>query len=143
MYVARNKNGFLWLFNAEPTREEHCFVNMQNIDINTWNCVELNRHSFPEVTWENSPKKVVLEEYHESNREKAEKLLVDEGFFYITSVHRNDLEGLGFDISEVTDDQMKILAKQMSNDYCNQLFHISLEILAEGLGIPKKEKQNQ
>lgn len=83
-----------------------------------------------------------LEDVYQSNHEKAEKLLQKEGFFYITSVHRDDLETLGFDVSEVTDEEMKSLAKHMSNDYCEQLFHSSLEILAECMGIPKK-KENE
>lgn len=73
----------------------------------------------------------------------AGKLLEREGFFYITSVHRDDLEERGFDVSNVTDKQMRRLANQMSDDYCNQLFHESMEILAEGLGIPRKEKQDE
>ena len=140
MHVARNKNGFLWLFNSEPKREEQYFVSTSEFE--PWHCVELSRHLFPEVTWENSPKRVALEEDYQSNHEKAENLLMSEGFFYITSVHRDDLEALGFDVSEVTDTQMKKLAKQMSDDYCNQLFHTSLEILAEELGIPKIKNQN-
>lgn len=139
MYVARNKNGFLWLFNSEPIREEHCFVSGSKFE--PWHCIELSRHLFPEVTWENSPKKVVLvKEDYLPNLERAERLLMDEGFFHIASVHRDDLEEIGFDASEVTDKQMKSLAKQMADDYCNQLFHSSLDILAELNGIPKKQK---
>lgn len=74
-----------------------------------------------------------------SNREMACDLLREEGFFYITSVHRDDLEAAEFDVSEVSDDQMEWLAKQMRNDYCTQMFHESMEILAECLGFPKKE----
>lgn len=73
----------------------------------------------------------------------AGKLLERDGFFYITSVHRDDLEERGFDVSNVTDKQMRRLANQMSDDYCNQLFHESMEILAEGLGLPRKEKQDE
>lgn len=73
----------------------------------------------------------------------AGKLLERDGFFYITSVHRDDLEERGFDVSNVTDKQMRRLANQMSDDYCNQLFHESMEILADGLGIPRKEKQDE
>ena len=66
-------------------------------------------------------------------------LLREEGFFYITSVHRDDLEAAEFDVSEVSDDQMERLAKLMRDDYCTQMFHESMEILAECLGFPKKE----
>lgn len=82
----------------------------------------------------------LLEEVRtKSNREMACDLLREEGFFYITSVHRDDLEAVEFDVSEVSDDQMERLAKQMRNDYCAQMFHESMEILAENLGFPKKE----
>lgn len=68
-----------------------------------------------------------VEEYQQA----IEALDYEEGFFKITSVHRDDLENLGFDTSEITDDQMERLAEKMCNDYCEQLFHSSLEILAE------------
>ena len=42
------------------------------------------------------------------------------GYFVITSVHRDDLEAAGFDSSKVTDEQMELLAKYMANDYLNQ-----------------------
>ncbi|NDW08761.1 hypothetical protein [Dysgonomonas sp. 520] len=59
-------------------------------------------------------------------------------YFHITSVHRDDLIHKGFDVSNVQDCDMETLARKMSNDYCEQLFWTSLEIIAEdGLGIPK------
>lgn len=76
----------------------------------------------------------------ESVQSISEKLLERDGFFYITSVHRDDLEERGFDVSEVTDADMRWLAHKMSDDYCNQLFHESMEILAECMGIPKREE---
>ena len=62
----------------------------------------------------------------------------DDGFFPITSVSREDLEEKGFDTSEVSDDTMRILASKLADDYCEQLFWPSLEIIAECLGIPLK-----
>lgn len=61
--------------------------------------------------------------------------------FVITSVSRGDLEALGYDTSEVSDEKMEYLAKKMANDYCEQLFWSSLDILAEYLEIPKKENE--
>lgn len=75
-----------------------------------------------------------------SNREMACELLKEEGFFYITSVHRDDLEAKDFDVSEVTDNEMEYLAKRMCGDYCTQMFHESMSILAECMGVPKKDK---
>ena len=61
-------------------------------------------------------------------------------YFVITRVHRDDLDGIGFDVSEVTDCTMERLASKMANDYLEQLYWIQLPILAEDLDIPKKEK---
>jgi len=61
--------------------------------------------------------------------------------FPITSVSREDLEALGFDTSNVSDDTMERLASKLADDYCEQLFWSSLEILAENhFNIPKKIK---
>ena len=60
------------------------------------------------------------------------------GYFPITSVHRDDLEGKGFDVKKISDDDMQNLAKKMANDYYEQLFWLSMEIIAgEILGFPK------
>lgn len=59
--------------------------------------------------------------------------------FVITKVSRADLDALGFDTSEVSDDTMERLASKLGDDYCEQLFWDSLDIIAEYLEIPKKE----
>lgn len=59
--------------------------------------------------------------------------------FPITSVSRADLKALGFDTSNVSDDTMEHLASKLADDYCEQLFWISLRVLAEDyFNIPKK-----
>ena len=59
--------------------------------------------------------------------------------FPITSISREDLEALGFDTSNVSDDTMEHLASKLADDYCEQLFWISLGVLAEDyFNIPKK-----
>lgn len=63
------------------------------------------------------------------------------GYFQITAVHRDDLEASGFDVSEVSDDTMRSIAAKMCDDYVEQMFWISLKIIAEELGIPKKEEE--
>lgn len=60
--------------------------------------------------------------------------------FVISVLSRADLEALGFDVSNVDDDTMQRLADKLGNDYCEQLFWSSLEILAEYFEIPKEEK---
>ena len=61
--------------------------------------------------------------------------------FVITEVSREDLEELGYETSEVSDKTMEYLAKKLADDYCEQLFWTSLNIIAEGLDIPKKKSQ--
>lgn len=58
--------------------------------------------------------------------------------FEISSVSRDDLDYIGFDTSEVSDETMEHLASKLGDDYCDQLFWTSLRIMAEHLGIPKK-----
>ena len=60
--------------------------------------------------------------------------------FKITSVTREDLESRGFDTTNITDEQMERLAQKMCDDYLEQMFWISLDIIAEDIiGIPKKK----
>ena len=62
------------------------------------------------------------------------------GYFPITSVHRDDLQGAGFDVEKISDDDMKELASKMADDYCEQLFWSSMEIIAgDILGFPKEK----
>lgn len=64
------------------------------------------------------------------------------GGFVISEVSKGDLEELGFDTTNVTDEQMECLASKLGDDYCEQLFWISLGGIAEMLGIPKKTTDN-
>ena len=60
--------------------------------------------------------------------------------FKITSITREDLEMRGFDTTNITDEQMERLAQKMCDDYLEQMFWISLDIIAEDIiGIPKKK----
>ena len=65
----------------------------------------------------------------------------DEGYFKISCLHRDDLEGIGYDTSGVDDSVMKTLASKLSDDYCEQLFWNSLSIIAKDLGIPERENK--
>ena len=61
--------------------------------------------------------------------------------FEITSVSREDWESRGFDTTNITDEQMEELARKMCDDYLEQMFWISLDIIAEDIiGIPKKKQ---
>jgi hypothetical protein len=59
--------------------------------------------------------------------------------FPISSVHRDDLANEGFDVSNVTDDQMQTIADKMADAYSEQVFWIDLDIIADYAGVPKKE----
>jgi hypothetical protein len=50
--------------------------------------------------------------------------------FQVSSVCRDDLRSEGFDVTRVTDADMKSLAKKMSNDYCDQLYWDSMRVIA-------------
>ena len=59
--------------------------------------------------------------------------------FKMTSVTREDLEMRGFDTTNITDAQMERLAQKMCDDYLEQMFWISLDIIAEDImGFKKK-----
>jgi hypothetical protein len=60
------------------------------------------------------------------------------GSFPITAVHRGDLEGQGFDVSKVTDDQMAEIADHMQDAYCDDAFWVELETIADDMDIPRK-----
>lgn len=73
-----------------------------------------------------------------TDTEKSFRDQLNSGYFPITSVHRDDLEVKGFDVKKISDDDMRELAEKMSNDYCEQLFANSMEIIAsEILDFPK------
>lgn len=58
--------------------------------------------------------------------------------FQMMSISRENLTALGFKTEDVDDCDMKTLASKLADDYCEQMFDISLEIIAEeGMEIPK------
>ena len=63
--------------------------------------------------------------------------------FVISEVSREDLEEVGFDTSEVSDETMERLARKLGDDYCEQLFWTSLKIIAEYMEIPKREMMDR
>jgi hypothetical protein len=54
-------------------------------------------------------------------------------------VSRDDLEGLGYDVTSVDDATMLRLADKMADAYVESAFWIDLPILADYLKIPKKK----
>lgn len=63
--------------------------------------------------------------------------------FSISRLSREDLEEKGFDTSDVDDKTMERLASKLGDDYCEQLFWESLEIIAESMGIPRREDHEE
>ena len=62
-----------------------------------------------------------LREYFNNLPEPTEGKTIYPGaerrYFPITSVHRDDLEGQGFDVEKISDDDMQNLAEKMADDY--------------------------
>ena len=58
--------------------------------------------------------------------------------FPISCLSRDDLHEIGYNPDKLTDEQMGVLAEKLGEDYCEQLFWISLESMANRLEIPKK-----
>ena len=58
LWIARDKDGSLYLFTAKPIRCNDIFSLDGRLSTN---CCAFAFEAFPEVTWENSPKKVTIE----------------------------------------------------------------------------------
>lgn len=55
MWIARDKDGELFLYRVKPARHNYMFVELGNCGM-----TRLADDEFPEVTWENSPVEVEL-----------------------------------------------------------------------------------
>lgn len=56
MWIARDKDGSLYLYDTEPIRSWECFYSRVGFNEG----IVLNPYTFIEVTWENSPQRVEL-----------------------------------------------------------------------------------
>ncbi len=70
--------------------------------------------------------------------EEVSDVSLPQEFFEIASVSREDLEAKGYDTSNVTDAQMRQVARRLGDAYVENGFWIDLEIIADHLEIPKK-----
>lgn len=59
--------------------------------------------------------------------------------FNIINLTREDLETEGYDIENITDQQIKKLCMEMCNSYCELMFWDNLRFQANKMGLPKKE----
>lgn len=58
LWIARDKDGLICLFKTKPIRQDNAFYANEYL---CTSCFALDFDAFPEVTWENSPKKVTIE----------------------------------------------------------------------------------
>jgi hypothetical protein len=78
------------------------------------------------------------EEYDQKIRNKEIEESIDNyKSFPISSFCREDLIDIGFDVSKVSNDDMKELADKLSDAYCESDFWIELPIIANNMNIPK------
>ena len=59
LWVARDSNGELFIYSEKPIRDYDCFIYQNNDDLNA--CM-LPDNLYPEVTFENSPKQLIIKE---------------------------------------------------------------------------------
>ena len=61
-YVARDKDGKLWLYIGEPIRGYNTFVSALNIDLTHYNfhSLGLNKNDYDSLKWEDEPVEVFL-----------------------------------------------------------------------------------
>lgn len=61
-YVARDKDGKLWLYIGEPIRADNGFVSALNIDLThrNFHIFGLNKNDFDSIKWEDEPVEVFL-----------------------------------------------------------------------------------
>lgn len=61
-YVARDKNGKLWLYINKPIRAKDVFVSAINIDLTYRNCnyLGLNKNDYSDLKWEDEPVEVFI-----------------------------------------------------------------------------------
>lgn len=58
-------------------------------------------------------------------------------YFDMTCVHRDDVEDVGFDASNVDDETMERLLEKMENGYLEYGYHEDLKMACESLNFPK------
>ena len=61
-YVARDKNGKLWLYINKPIRVKDVFVSAINIDLTYRNCnyLGLNKNDYADLKWDDEPIEVFI-----------------------------------------------------------------------------------
>ena len=68
------------------------------------------------------------------------KKKINKEIFTISELTRDDLEALGYNAKNLSNDMMQQIADDLCDDYCGQLFWSSLEVIADHYGIRKRRK---
>ena len=67
----------------------------------------------------------------------------DSEFFKVSYIHRDDLKFKGFDVSNVTDEDMRDIATVMNDVYLDGEFWDDLEYAADKIGVPHTEEEDE
>ena len=68
------------------------------------------------------------------------KKKINKEIFVISELTRDELKELGYESDGLSNDIMQQIADDLQRDYHEQLFWISLEVIADHYGIKKKRK---
>lgn len=88
-----------------------------------------------------------IKDFLENNSSEESAALIDrinseQDFFIVTRLHRDDVLFQGVDVSKMDEDDMARLASKMSDDYCEQLFHLQIPIICESMGFGRFQCPN-
>jgi len=95
--------------------------------IRAWKAGEAERYT-PELFCE-----MVNDEHFNDLTNWIRAIEHDTGYFEISCLHRDDLEGIGYDTSRTDDSVMKKLASKLGDNYCDLFFWENLPIIADSL----------
>lgn len=68
------------------------------------------------------------------------KKKINKEIFIISELTRDDLEALGYDAKNLSNNMMQQIADDLCDYYCEQLFWISLEAIANHYNIRRRRK---
>ena len=89
MWIARDKDGALYIYASKPVREGDMFSANGEMLLTTFTkrCMQINRELYPNVTWENSPKELIIKtEESEGEMIRTDKELVEEVYSHLESI---------------------------------------------------------
>ena len=99
---------------------------------------------------EQNVEKYTLEEFINKTNDKTINLdtrwikTIDDnaGYYPVTSLHIDDLESSGFDVSNVTETDMLTLADKLCDSYLDWYFWESLGNIADYIGIHRSDEES-